>query len=198
MAIVIHKLKITAEAAFDIIEVLSLPQLDRRKLKAAVEEYICLMRAAGRLPWWGYFRCDYICEDSGVRLKLFIYKRARLGLMQHWELAGVCLSEDWSEEAEEDGLVRSWLLTKIADLADEEDWAVRARVWKVLNDTNKTLFENVLKEVENEFVCERDKEAAQGLAFLQSVYFAFKRRRRTKTKVGHDRKSGRDAGRHKL
>jgi len=188
MAIVIHKLNITAEAALDINEGVGLPELDRRKLKAEVEEYIFRMSASGRLPWWGYFRCDYICEDSGAHLKLFIYKGWRVGFMQCWDLAGVCLAKDWSEEAEEDGLVRAWLQTKITDLDDTgHDWAVSARVWQVLNDTNKTLFENVLEEVKNEFDCKRDKEAAEKLAFLQSVYFEFKRKR-VKKKARRDRK----------
>jgi len=187
MAIVIHKLNITAEASFDIHEI-GLPHLDKRRLKAEVEEYIFRMNASGRLPWWGYFRCDYLCEDSGKMLKLFIYRRERLLVMQHWDLAGVCEAKDWSLEAEEDGLVRAWLQTKITDLPDIDDWAVSARVWQVLNDTAKTVFENVLKEVENEFVCKRDKEDAQKLAFLQSVFFEFRGRRRTKAKAGRDRK----------
>ena len=55
--------------------------------------------------------------------------------MQYWDLKGVCEAADWSEEAEDDGLVRVWLETKIEDLPDEEDWAIRARVYKILKET---------------------------------------------------------------
>ena len=84
----IHKLNITAGATFDINEVLGLI-LDRRDIRAQVEEYITHQEAAGRLPWWGYFRCNYLDEVSGELLRLFVYRRERLGLMQFWELAGV-------------------------------------------------------------------------------------------------------------
>jgi len=120
---VLHKLSITAEAEFDLSESLGLPQLDKRTLKAEVEEYIIGMNKAGRIPWWGYFRADYLDEDSGKLLKLFIYNGGRLGLMQFWDLAGVCLASEWSEEAEEKGLIRLWLRSKITDLI-KGDWVV--------------------------------------------------------------------------
>jgi len=179
MSNLIHKLHITAEAAFDIKETLGLPCLDRRELKAQVEEYITHFETAERLPWWGYFRCDYLCEDSGQKLKLFLYRRQRFLNMQHWDLAGVCLADDWDEEAEDDGVIRAWLNTKIDNLPDEDDWVVRVRVWQIINETNKTVYENVLEEVKSEFEHCRDKKTAEKLAFLQSVFFSFRGRRRT-------------------
>jgi len=182
MTEVIHKLNITAEAAFDIADGLGLEQFDKRTLKAETEEYITLMTASKRLPWWGYFRCDYIDEASGRRLKLFIYKGERFGLMQMWDLKGVCEVAEWTQDAEDDGLIRSWLETKITELPDEEDWVVGVRVREILTRTEKTLFLNVLEEVKNAFDCDRDKEDAEKLAFLQSLYFEFTGRRRAKKK----------------
>ena len=85
---VIHKLNITAEASLDIKECLGDIVFDKRRFKADVEEYIQNM--SRRLPWWGYFRADYEGDDIEC-LKLFIYKGEKLGVMQFWDLRGVCL-----------------------------------------------------------------------------------------------------------
>ena len=185
MAEVIHKLNITPEAAFDLSECLGLDKFNKRALKTETEEYLNNLTVSGRLPWWGYFRCDYIDEDSGRRLKLFIYRGMRIGLMQYWDLTGVCEAADWTQDAEDDGLIRVWLESKIEDLPDEEDWAVRVRVNKILKETEKTLWENVLQEVQNEFEHERDKAAAERVAFLQSVYFERRGRRVEKNRRGN-------------
>jgi hypothetical protein len=181
MAEVIHKLNITPEAAFDLSVCLALPDINKRRLKADVAEYITHMTASGRLPWWGYFRCDYVDEDSGVRLKLFVYRGIRLGLMQYWDLRGVCESGEWTEYDEDEGFIRSWLKRKIDDLPDEDDWVVGHRVNQVLKETGKTRFEKVLEEVGNEFECDGDKETAEKLALLQSIHFECRRVRRNKT-----------------
>ena len=186
MAEVIHKLNITPEAAFYLGECMGLEDINKRALKAETEEYIKNMTDSGSLPWWGYFRCNYVDEESGRRLKLFIYRGMRLGLMQYWDLAGVCDADDWTEDAEEAGLIRAWLKTKIEDLPDAVDWAVRVRVAQIINETEKTLFENVLEEVLNDFEHKRDKETAEELAFLQSVYFERKGRGRAKKKARRD------------
>lgn len=171
---VIHKLNITAEASLDIKECLGEVVFDKRKLKAEVEEYIQNM--SSRLPWWGYFRADYEDDDT-ERLKLFIYKGKKIGLMQYWDLKGVCLAKELSEEMEDEGLIRSWLNTKIEDIPEEEDWVVRYRVWQVIRNTGKTSYDKVLEEVKDVFECERDKEAAEKVALLQSAYFEFSGRR---------------------
>ena len=171
---VIHKLNITAEASLDIKECLGDIVFDKRRFKADVEEYIQNM--SRRLPWWGYFRADY--EDGDTeRLKLFIYKGKKIGLMQYWELRGVCLAKDWSEEMEDEGHIRSWLNTQIEDIPEEEDWVVRYRVWQVIKNTCKTSYEKVIEEVRSEFDNNRDKEAAKKMAFLQSGYYNITGRR---------------------
>ena len=171
---VIHKLNITAEASLDIKECLGEVVFDKRKLKAEVEEYIQNMSSS--LPWWGYFRADYEGDDIEC-LKLFIYKGEKLGVMQFWDLRGVCLAKDWSEELEDEGHIRSWLNTQIEDIPEEEDWVVRYRVWQVIKNTCKTSYDKVLEEVKDVFECDRDKEAAKKMAFLQSGYYNITGRR---------------------
>ena len=185
---VVHKINITVEAKFDIAERVGLETFDWRSFKSETEKYITYQAEAGRIPWWGYFRADYIDEDSGKQLKLFIYRAKAFGLMQTWDLRGVCVADDWTQEAEDDGRVRAWLKTQIKDIPVENDWVIRTRVSKILKNTDKTLWVNVLEEVTNAFECERDKEAAAEVALLQSVYFEF-RDRRTLKKSKRNRKS---------
>jgi hypothetical protein len=184
---VINAVNITPEAVFDYTECFGEARFDKKTLKAELSEYIENMTAAGCLPWWGYFRCDYDDEASGRRLKLFIYRGRLIGNMQYWDLAGLCSAEDWTEEAEEDGTVRRWLKEKVEDVPDYEDWAVRARVREILQNTEKTLWDNVLKEVTDAFECDGDKKDAERMAFLQSVFFNFKGRRRSRKTACGDR-----------
>lgn len=177
MTKVIHKLNMTPEAVFDIFDCLDLKRFNKRTLKTEVEYYLWLMSVAGKLPWYGYFHLNYIDDDSGMRLKLFMYRGIRVGLMQYWDLKGVCLTEGWTQDKEDNGQIRTWIETKIMDMSDREDWVIRLRVHDILSNTKNTVFKNVLGEVRNEFECKRDKEAAERLAFLQSAYFDFRNRR---------------------
>jgi len=178
--IIIHKLNITEEARFDIRECLEIKQFDWQKMKGEVEEYITYQAKENRIPWWGYFRCKYYDEKSDNMLMLFIYKSKKLSIMQHWDLAGVCLAEDWSEEQECEGCIRSWLKQRIENLPEEDDWAISYRVNTILKETIETEFIEVLQEVRNEFECKRDKETAEEMAFLQSYYYDFTGRRACK------------------
>ena len=174
---VVHKINITDEAKVDILECVGLEAFDLRMLKSETEEYITHLSRARRIPWWGYFRVDYMDEGSGKRLKLFIYKGQTFGAMQIWDVKGVCEADAWTKEAEDDGQIRTWIESKVNELPIEIDWVIRARVHEVLKNTDKTLWVNVLEEVANAFEYERDKEAAAEVALLQSVYFEFRGRR---------------------
>lgn len=187
---VINKIIITAEAVFDYEETLGLGRLDRRSVKAEVEEYMNRMNGGGRLLYDHYFRCKFYDEDNDRMLMLFLYRAEKISVMQNWRLVGICLTEDWTEDAEYEGLIRAWVETKINDLPDEDDWVVKYCVNQILKYSEKTLFENVLQEVINAFECERDKETAKGLALLQSIYFEFRERVRIKPKTRKSRKSG--------
>jgi len=191
---VVQKTNITDEAKCDVCECVGLEAFDWRTLKSETEEYITHQTRAGRIPWWGYFRADYIDEDSGKRLKLFFYRGQTFGLMQTWDLKGVCEADEWTQEAEDDGQIRAWIETRLpqakeqitVEWLEKNDRAIRARVHEILQNAEKTLWVNILEEVTNAFDDKRDKEAAERLAFLQSVFFRFKGRRRTRKTVDRD------------
>lgn len=186
---VINKVNITAEAVFDYEVCLQLGKLDKRSLKAEVEEYIDNMNKSGRLLYDRYFRCKYFDEDSENMLMLFFYRAEKLSIMQFWNLAGICFEEDWSKEAEDNGEIRNWLKAKITDVTEERDWVIAYRVNIIIKETEKTKYEEVLKEVLNDFDNSRDKEAAKEVALLQSYYFEFSRKPRAKRKARNHRKS---------
>jgi hypothetical protein len=173
--------------AFEIAERFDEPliKLDQRKLKTEVGEYIGYLYSAGRIPWWGYFRADYEDDATGEQLKLFIKKGQSFRLMQNWDIVGICKAEDWTEDDEYDGRIRAWYTSEYYGQEQEVpkdcyDWAVAARVHKLIQNTEKTLFKNVLQEVVNEFDNETDKRDAEQMAFLQSVYFEIRGRRKPK------------------
>jgi len=168
-----------------------LPALDKQRLKAEVEDYINIKNRSGRLLWENYFRCKYQDPESGWMLMLFLYRADKVSIMQNWLVRGICFAEDWTEDAEEDGLIRVWVESLITDLPDEDDWAVRARAIKIINYTEKTLYENVLEEVRNEFGNERDKADAEKILLLHSYYFKRKRERRSEGKNVGDKKRAR-------
>ena len=94
---VINKIVITDEARFDYESLFGLP-IPRADMKGECERYI-----------------DNI---SG---------RKAISRMQMWELAGICRADDWSEEMEEDGLIRHWLKSSLTP-KDETDWVWDLRV----------------------------------------------------------------------
>jgi hypothetical protein len=181
MNVEIHKLNITPEAAFDLRECLGLDSVDRYSLKAEVEKYIEYLAASGNTPY--YFRCDYVDENSGRRLKFFVSRSNKLGRFQYWDLRGVCESADWSEDAEDEGIVRMWLNVKIDELPEEDDWVVAYRVNKIIFETELEMIEDVLEEVRDAFEHKRDQELAKKLLLLQSTYFGVRGRSRNKTKA---------------
>jgi hypothetical protein len=158
---------------------------DMLTLKRELEEYITYRAAANRIPRWGYFRVDYDDDASGERLKLFIKKSLLFGKMQAWNIIGICRAADWTEELEDEGRIRGWYEESV-ELPDKndgfQDWVMRERTQRVLQNTSKTLHENVLKEVLNEFNNERDKRDATDVAFVQSVFFDFRGRRKIKVR----------------
>jgi hypothetical protein len=158
-------------------------RFDKKKLKADLEEYIGYLAADGHIPWWGYFRADYEDEATGVMLKLFIYKGERFGIMQNWNVVGLMRSEDRSWEAEDNGEYREMYKISVKEPDKNDgyrDRAVSDRVRDILQNTEKTLWDNVLKEVLDAFKYERDKKDAEKMAFLQSYCFSFRNRRRAK------------------
>ncbi len=173
-----------AFAAYDKYDVKS-GRLDEITLKRELSVYIGYQVKAGRVPWWGYFRADYDDDGTGERLKLFIEKGKPFGIMQVWNVVGICRSEDWNEDDEDDGRSRAWCKSDYYENEEDvpkdyRDWAVSDRVRQVIQNTEKTLYENVLREVQNEFNNARDKRDAEAMAFLQSVCFDIRGRRKPK------------------
>jgi hypothetical protein len=170
---VINKINITAEAVFDYEEALDLGRLDRRALKAEAEDYIDFMNKGGRLLYAHYFRCRYLDEDSGQTLMLFLYRAERLSVMQYWNLAGVCLAEDWTEDAEDDGTIRRWLKAKITDL-EKGDWVIeqqaRAFADKILSGgTVQGSIQGLPGELTYAIEHGTNQELAEALSVLQGA-----------------------------
>jgi len=155
-------------------------KLDQIVLRSEVEEYINRQNIYGRLLYENRIRHKYFDEKSGRMLMLFLCRDKRFGAVQNWLLAGICFAEDWDADTESEAEIKDWLDCKITNLLDKDDWVVRARAGKIIDNTEKTLYEDVLKEVTNAFDDKRDKETAERLAFLQSVFFRFKGRRRVR------------------
>jgi hypothetical protein len=149
------------------------PKLDKRALKTEVEEYIDTMNRAGRLLHNRYFRCRYGDEISGLTLMLFLYRAERLGIMQYWNLAGICRAGDWTEDAECDGSIRRWLKTKITDLSDD-DWVIEERIrtdadkigrgWSVRGTIN-----GLPREVQNAIEYGNNQELVEAVSLLQNA-----------------------------
>ena len=74
-----------------------------------------------------YIRAKYYDETTDEMLMLFFYKGKTISRMQMWELAGICRADDWSEEMEEDGIIRHWLKSSLTP-KEETDWVWDLRV----------------------------------------------------------------------
>ena len=121
--IVINKIVITEEARFDYECLFGLP-LPTADLKGECEMYID--NISGRNIGY-YIRAKYYDETADEMLMLFFYKGEKIGIMQMWELKGICRADEWSEELEEDGLIRHWLKSSITP-KEETDWVWDLRV----------------------------------------------------------------------
>ena len=126
MEIVIDKILITEEAKSDYIDTVGY-ELPSKDIKSEVEAYIELLKSSRRFTSGRYFHVNYLDEDADKTVKLFFYKGETIGRMQMWNLAGVCLAEDWNEQIEESGQIRLWLNTSL-NPKEETDWVWDLRV----------------------------------------------------------------------
>lgn len=120
---VINKIVITDEARFDYESLFGLP-IPRADMKGECEKYID--NISGQNIGY-YIRAKYYDETTGEMLMLFFYKGKAISQMQMWELAGICRADDWSEEMEEDGIIRHWLKSSLTP-KEETDWVWDLRV----------------------------------------------------------------------
>lgn len=167
----IHKVHITPEAVFDYEETLELGTLPKNEIKAELEEYIDYITKSGYLNRTTYHKCKYYDEHSDRMLMLFIYKAERFGIMQTWEVKGICIADEWNETLEDEGIIRQWCRTEIENLHDEKDWVIQVRIQETIKDTRARLKEEFIREVRNAFICGRDKETAAKMALLQCACF---------------------------
>lgn len=126
MEIVIDKILITEEAKSDYIDTVGY-ELPSKDIKSEVEAYIELLKSSRRFTSGRYFHVNYLDEEADKTVKLFFYKGETIGRMQMWNLAGVCLAEDWNEQIEESGQIRLWLNTSL-NPKEETDWVWDLRV----------------------------------------------------------------------
>ena len=166
----IHKVHITPEAVFDYEEVMVLGIMPKNEIKTELEEYIMYMSKSGYLNRH-YHRCRYYDEQKDIMLMIFIYRAKRFGIMQTWEVRGICLADDWDETLENEGIVRQWCRAEFENLFDNDDWVIKERIQKIIKDTTVTFKEDFIREVRNAFICGRDKETATKMALLQSACF---------------------------
>ena len=93
------------KSRFDYESLFGLP-IPRADMKGECEKYID--NISGQNIGY-YIRAKYYDETTDEMLMLFFYKGKTISRMQMWELAGICRADDWSEEMEEDGIIRHWL-----------------------------------------------------------------------------------------
>lgn len=129
--IVINKIVITAEAAFDYATAVVNVPMPKTAIKNESEFYIDNLNNGGRLLYDNYFRAKYYDEQSDKMLMLFFYRGERFSTMQLWKLSGICVADDWTEELEDSGQIRYWLKSKIG-LSDEPktDWVWTLRLYE--------------------------------------------------------------------
>lgn len=127
--VLLHKLVVSAEAKFDYEESMVLGDIPERDIVKEIEEHLSFKQQMNKLGNVKYLRLKYFDEKSVTMLMLFIYKRDRISINQVWELRGICEEECWSEDLEDDGIIRGWLKSEVEALTDEDDWVDEYRIW---------------------------------------------------------------------
>ncbi len=142
---IIHKLEKTQESQFDYEECLCLGTVPFKDIKEQVEEYLALQEERDKLYGKRYLRVKYLDEDSNEMLDLFLYLGDKIGIMQCWLLAGIAKTSEYSQEADERGLISNWLKCKINPKTEEEDWVVTLNLWR---EEQQRIMEEIQKEYE--------------------------------------------------
>ena len=139
---IINKISISSGVRFDFEIDMKLGALPYKDIKIEVEEYMSTLSREKRLKRCKMFHLNYIDLKSECMLKLFFYKSETIHNMQIWTLVGICKAEDWSTDADDRGLIRSWLKSKIDELADEVDWVVTYRQWQAEQERSQEGYGN--------------------------------------------------------
>lgn len=132
----IHKVNISEEAEFDVECMNASSNFKKYKTKVALEEYIT---EHTKLHYKKYFRLkDYIGETEII---YFIRQGMRAGIMQMWDVIGICEAQYWDEELEDYGLIRVWYDSKVRPDKDEPDWVVELRERQIIEERERKLEE---------------------------------------------------------
>lgn len=118
---IVNRLIITEEARVDYQEIDKNAVLPFKDMVEELSEYIDNMNKGGRLTWQHYFRATYYDEGLDRMLMLFCYRHKEVDGIQMWLLRGICEEKDWTEEMEDCGQIRSWVMTELYP-TDEYDW----------------------------------------------------------------------------
>ena len=167
--LVIHKVAFAAEAVFDyehcLIERrypadendtdwrldskhdLPLVILPKAEMKAELEEYI---QNHSKHKYKHYFRVRYLDDNFDRELMLFIYRDAKISIMQNWTVKAICFADCWTEDDEEEGRIRSWVETKITNLPND-DWVEEERIRREENEKERLKDEKERKRHERLF-----------------------------------------------
>lgn len=151
---------------FEDVEYLS-PKMPIAEIKAESEDYI---EIHPNVKYRYYFRAKYYDESQDKMLMLFFYKGKKIGPMQLWELKGLCLASDWTEEFEEKGLIRNWLKHDIKT-EDKTDWVLeyQENVRRGLIGSGMPMFSltGLPREVVNAIYSGADTEITERLSHLK-------------------------------
>lgn len=72
-------------------------------------------------------------DEFDQDLMLFITRGKLEENKQYWELKGITESSGWSEEAEENGIIRAWYETKVANITEKTDWVAEMYTYKIID-----------------------------------------------------------------
>ena len=157
MDVLIHKVRITAEAVFDYEDDFGGNMHDstpfgttvKTDIKQQVEEYMLHSRKHWHKP---YFKVPYMDEITGERLLLFFRTKERFECMQIIDLVGIAREQDWDEDLDEMGAIKAWLDSKI-DLTDVPfaDWVERERQRQAEHERDQKLDEEEQRRHERRF-----------------------------------------------
>ena len=167
MEIVIDKILITEEAKSDYIDTVGY-ELPSKDIKFEVEAYIELLKSSRRFTSGRYFHVNYLDEDADKTVKLFFYKGETIGRMQMWNLKGVCLESDFSEEMEKNGQIRVWLNSELHP-EDKSDWVVELRERERRKESGMPTYSlaGLPKEVINAIYSGTDQDAFERLSCIK-------------------------------
>ena len=144
----IHKVNISEEAVFDVECMNASSNFNKYNTKKELEDYIT---EHNKLHYKKYFRLkDYLGE---TQIMYFIRKGLRVGIMQIWDVLGICEAKYWDEELEDYGIIRVWYNTKLEPDKDEPDWVEELREKQFIEERERKLDEERQKWYEKIFGC---------------------------------------------